>query len=675
MTDSAFWSVVFVLAALTAGYGKGPDTARPSQEATPATEEGAPAAEQPTRAEAKVISNSIGMTLVGIPAGEFMMGSPDSASYAHSNEKPQHRVRITKPFYLGAYEVTQGQYEKVMGKNPSFKKSGPDAPVEGVSWDDAQEFCRKLSELAGEKEAGRRYRLPTEAEWEYACRAGSAEKYCYGGDGSRLGDYAWYSNNSDGMTHQVGQKKPNAWGLYDIHGNVWEWCVDWYGSGYYAISPMDDPAGPATGSYRVGRGGGWGGDADDCRSAYRLGPEPGSRGNFLGFRVAVVRVDLFTDAVASGDNTAAIRALIPSASAMMHADYERLASASAPRPSSVEDRSLTLMLLALEVRSDDEKAEEQFRYLTDRYPSPSDLSREAYRTRRHGKRSILLAPVTFIHEDRITDFVCKVDGDVATGTVSFRVPELYEGKVDFVARRFRQGWGILEFRMPAYGIHIVRTKHGLWKEASDIREEDRLRIPSPLEAAATENLQRIALAMHTYHDARKSFPAPASYDADGNPLLSWRVHLLPYLGQQKLYDQFQLEESWNSEHNRQLIPNMPNVYRSPASKLATGGRTSSLLVVGPGTSFPGKEGIALFQFKNSGKTALALEFDDSHAVTWTKPEDFLVNQENPLKGLAGFYDGDLLVLFGDGHVERLAPPHNPQVIRAMFSPAGEEESH
>jgi len=128
---------------------------------------------------------------------------------------------------------------------------------------------------------------------EYACRAGSAEKYCYGDDQSRLGDYAWCFKNNDGKTHQVGQKKTNAWGLYDMHGNVWEWCADWYDSGYYANSPMDDPAGPATGSLRVFRGGGWGLSAGYCRSACRDGYAPDDRFNALGFRVALVRVDAF----------------------------------------------------------------------------------------------------------------------------------------------------------------------------------------------------------------------------------------------------------------------------------------------------------------------------------------------------------------------------------------------
>ena len=291
MNSSAIWCVVLVLAVLTGCCGKGPDTTRPSQEATRAAEKATPAAEETTPAGAKVITNSIGMKLTLIPTGEFMMGSPDSGSGASSDEKPQHRVRITKPFYLGATEVMQGQYEKVMGRNPSdFKESGPDAPVEQVSWDDAQEFCQKLSKLAEEKKAGRRYRLPTEAEWEYACRAGSAAKYCYGDDDSRLGDYAWHMLNANFKTQQVGQKKPNAWGLYDMHGNVWEWCADWYDVEYYANSPMDDPTGPSTGTSRVHRGGSFSKSAEGCGSAARFESPPDSRRLVLGFRVGSVSV-------------------------------------------------------------------------------------------------------------------------------------------------------------------------------------------------------------------------------------------------------------------------------------------------------------------------------------------------------------------------------------------------
>jgi formylglycine-generating enzyme required for sulfatase activity len=228
------------------------------------------------------LTNSIGMQLKLIPAGEFLMGSPAGEEGSSGDEGPQHRVQITKPFYLGVHEVTQAQYESVMGKNPSLFK-GSDLPVEQVSWDEAKEFCQKLS-----ARENRTYRLPTEAEWEYACRANTTTAYNFGNETSQLGGSAWFDGNSDRKTHSVGAKRPNAWGLYDMHGNVWEWCEDWYDGGYYAKSPSEDPTGPATGSYRVYRGGCWGGSASRCRSARRYGVVPGFRFNFLGFRVAAV---------------------------------------------------------------------------------------------------------------------------------------------------------------------------------------------------------------------------------------------------------------------------------------------------------------------------------------------------------------------------------------------------
>ena len=163
-------------------------------------------------------------------------------------------MRITKPFYLGKYLVTQEQWEAVMGNNPSHFK-GPKNPVEQVSWDDCQQFLEQAQREG--RPRGGKFQLPTEAQWEYACRAGSTTRYCFGDDESELGEYAWYDANSGSKTHPVGEKKPNAWGLYDMHGNVWEWCQDWYDGGYYANSPTDDPTGPATGSDRVFRGGGW----------------------------------------------------------------------------------------------------------------------------------------------------------------------------------------------------------------------------------------------------------------------------------------------------------------------------------------------------------------------------------------------------------------------------------
>jgi formylglycine-generating enzyme required for sulfatase activity len=203
------------------------------------------------------------------------MGSDTGAN----DEKPVHEVRISRPFYLGKYEVTQDQWQAVMGTNPSNFKGEANLPVEWVSWDDVQEFIRKLNA----KEGGTKYRLPTEAEWEYAARSGSTTTYSFGNDARQLGEYAWYSTNSGRKTHTVGQKKPNAWGLHDMHGNVWEWVQDWYGP--YVADAVTDPLGPASGSSRRLRGGGWGIGAGGCQSAERNRAMPGHRGGSLGFRL------------------------------------------------------------------------------------------------------------------------------------------------------------------------------------------------------------------------------------------------------------------------------------------------------------------------------------------------------------------------------------------------------
>jgi formylglycine-generating enzyme required for sulfatase activity len=272
------------------------------------------------------ITNSIGMKLVLIPPGEFMMGSPkelieeelktpgikDWYKEQLPSEGPQHRVRITKPFYLGMYVVTQEEYQRVMGTNPSeFSATGQHKdqvagqntkqfPVEHVSWDDAVEFCRKLSEMPEEKAVGRTYLLPSEAQWEYACRAGSTGRYGFSSvrsgipkeyEEKALSDYGWFNGNSGGMTHAVGLKRASAWGLYDTQGNVWEWCEDWYDKDYYAKSPTNDPTGPLGGSPRVSRGGSWDYPAGDCRSAYRDGSVPGFRYYNLGLRVSLVLAD------------------------------------------------------------------------------------------------------------------------------------------------------------------------------------------------------------------------------------------------------------------------------------------------------------------------------------------------------------------------------------------------
>ena len=178
------------------------------------------------------------MTLILIPSGEFTMGSPVSEK-DHRDDEKQHRVRITKPFYLGETTVTQNQYERLWGSNPSHFKGDGQLPVEQVSWEEAVEFCKKLS-----AKEGKQYQLPTEAQWEYACRAGSAARSYFGEDAS-VADHAWYAENSSDKTHPVKQKKPNAFGLYDMYGNVYQWCSDYHAE--YESAPLQvDPNGPAT---------------------------------------------------------------------------------------------------------------------------------------------------------------------------------------------------------------------------------------------------------------------------------------------------------------------------------------------------------------------------------------------------------------------------------------------
>jgi len=222
-------------------------------------------------------ADSIGMEFKLIPAGTFTMGDASG-----DDDETPHEVTLTKPFKMGVHEVTQAQYEQVMGVNPSEYK-GANNPVEMVSWEDAVEFCRRLSELPAEKAAGNVYRLPTEAEWEYACRAGTTTKFSFGDDESDFGEYGWYRENSGRTTHPVGSKLPNAWGLYDMHGNVWEWCQDWYGD--YPSGSVTDPSGATSSSGRVNRGGGWFNTADNCRSADRYRNSPSYRNYNLGFRV------------------------------------------------------------------------------------------------------------------------------------------------------------------------------------------------------------------------------------------------------------------------------------------------------------------------------------------------------------------------------------------------------
>jgi formylglycine-generating enzyme required for sulfatase activity len=217
------------------------------------------------------------MQFVSIPAGSFMMGCSTGDCECYPEEKPAHRVVITRPFEMGKCQVTQAEYEAVMAANPSYSL-GPNLPVEGVSWDDVQKFC----EAVNSKGDGYHYRLPTEAEWEYAARAG--DNSCRYGP---LVEVAWFGDNSGGRTHPVGEKKPNAFGLYDTLGNVWEWVQDWYGILYYSHSPESDPKGPASGEYRVSRGGSWRGVVrGHARVSSRYKLKPNVRSIVVGFRCA-----------------------------------------------------------------------------------------------------------------------------------------------------------------------------------------------------------------------------------------------------------------------------------------------------------------------------------------------------------------------------------------------------
>jgi formylglycine-generating enzyme required for sulfatase activity len=258
-------------------------------------------------------TNSIGMKLALIPAGKFRMGSPDNEPGREKDDRegPRHEVEITRPFYLGVYPVTVGQFREFVNarkyqteaetggayglrdgkwgidrqanwRKPGFQQTDT-RPVVCVSWNDAQAFCAWLS-----KKEGRTYRLPTEAEWEYSCRAGTFTRFYFGNDDSDLHNHAWYEGNSKPMTYPVGEKQPNAWGLCDMAGNVRNWCQDRYGKDYYKNSPKQDPPGPIAGDARVVRGGSWYHNLAQCRSAYRGADAPLYRGANHGFRVVLV---------------------------------------------------------------------------------------------------------------------------------------------------------------------------------------------------------------------------------------------------------------------------------------------------------------------------------------------------------------------------------------------------
>jgi len=286
MRDYPIWSVT-ILATVVTACSESPK--QPPEQRSPTQGIGAGGkAEGPPKELTVDLGGGVKMEFVLIPAGSFMMGDEKGDYF----EKPVHKVTITKPFYLGKYEVTQEQWEAVMGNNPSHHK-GPKNPVEQVSWGDCRTFLKKLNAKLAVR--GEKYSLPTEAQWEYACRAGTTTRYSFGDDAAVVGDHAWWSGNSEGTTHPVGQKKPNAWRLYDMHGNVREWCSDRWHQDYYGISPAHDPTGWDLGalsfivSDRVFRGGCWGDGPGGYPDYFRCGARqcgPDDSYYTVGFRVA-----------------------------------------------------------------------------------------------------------------------------------------------------------------------------------------------------------------------------------------------------------------------------------------------------------------------------------------------------------------------------------------------------
>jgi formylglycine-generating enzyme required for sulfatase activity len=277
--------------------GAGAQASRPAAAAqTPALSQQGSALE--CRDQASTCRNTVGMEFVPVAAGSYQMGSDASVDGVQPDEMPRHTVAISRPFLIGRHEVTQGQWEAVMGQNPYvLDRSNPYYNLPGmarritrpnhpatVSWEDAQGFIKKLNEREGHD----RYRLPTEAEWEYAARAGTTTAFSFGDDAAQLGRYAWHGGNfATGATHPVGEKPANAWGLHDVHGNAWEWVQDWYAPDYYATSPQVDPRGPSSGAQKVVRGGSWHSTGNGWRSAFRRAYDVDYRGISIGFRVVM----------------------------------------------------------------------------------------------------------------------------------------------------------------------------------------------------------------------------------------------------------------------------------------------------------------------------------------------------------------------------------------------------
>lgn len=226
----------------------------------------------------KVITNSVGMGLVLVPPGTFIMGAKEE----NATSQP-HQVTLTKPYYLGVTEVTNDQWRFVMGPGPPSRNPEGSWAVHGVSWHEAKRFCETLSSLPGERRERRSYRLPTEAEWEYACRAGAATRFCFGDDPTQLVNFGWSDADSGKEPKQVGRKRPNAIGLYDMHGNQWEWCCDWLGE--YPKNAVVDPRGPEVAEIMAARGGSWNRAPHECRSTMRGPSRDEDRNVILGFRV------------------------------------------------------------------------------------------------------------------------------------------------------------------------------------------------------------------------------------------------------------------------------------------------------------------------------------------------------------------------------------------------------
>jgi sulfatase modifying factor 1 len=262
-----------LLLVATVGVALAAETPRPAKPAQPQTLV-LPTPAAPAAANRPGFNAVYGIRMVWIPAGEFMMGSSKSESW-HYPDETIHLVKITKPFYISATEITQTQYALIMRASPS-RFQGPDLPVESVSWDEAVAFCRRLGPL---------YRLPTEAEWEYACRAGTDDKFYTGDNDMDLNKAAWLGGVSDAHTHPVAQLAPNNFGLYDMLGNVYEWVADYYDPGYYNRSPKEDPHGPKQGKERVIRGGAFSEAFGNCRCAVRVAKNFAAKQANLGFRI------------------------------------------------------------------------------------------------------------------------------------------------------------------------------------------------------------------------------------------------------------------------------------------------------------------------------------------------------------------------------------------------------